>query len=64
MAWAASSQDGLDLTGIDSAINLRNLGLEGNSILDFSPLEGLTKLHTLNLIWDLRMGSLLFGKFD
>ena len=39
----------LDLTGIDSAINLRDLGLEGNSILDFSPLEGLTKLHTLNL---------------
>ena len=39
----------LDLTGIESAINLRDLGLEGNSILDFSPLAGLTKLHTLNL---------------
>ena len=39
----------LDLTGIENAINLRDLGLEGNSILDFSPLAGLTKLHTLNL---------------
>ena len=39
----------LDLTGIDSAINLRELWLGGNSILDFSPLAGLTKLHTLGL---------------
>ncbi len=45
-----------DLTGIDSAINLRELALGDNSILDFSPLEGLTKLHTLGLsrnsVWD------------
>ena len=45
-----------DLTGIDSAINLRELSLGDNSILDFSPLEGLTKLQTLGLsrnsVWD------------
>jgi Leucine-rich repeat (LRR) protein len=39
----------LDLTGIDSAINVRDLRLDVNSILDFSPLEGLTNLKSLNL---------------
>ena len=54
--WTLSANKVADLTGIDSAINLRELVLGDNSILDFSPLEGWTKLHTLKLsgnsVWD------------
>ncbi len=54
--WTLSVNKVADLTGIDSAVNLRELALGDNSILDFSPLEGLTKLHTLGLsrnsVWD------------
>ncbi|MBU7007156.1 leucine-rich repeat domain-containing protein [Phosphitispora fastidiosa] len=38
-----------DLTGLEYAINLRELDLSGNNIADISSLEGLTKLADLDL---------------
>ena len=38
-----------DLTGLEHAVNLRNLNLSSNDIRDISPLAGLTKLEFLIL---------------
>ena len=38
-----------DLTGLEHAINLKNLNLFGNQISDVRPLAGLTQLRNLNL---------------
>ena len=38
-----------DLTGLESAVNLKLLDLESNNIRDLSPLAGLTNLTILNL---------------
>ena len=46
-ALYATSENITNLTGLEAAINLRELGLVGNNITDISPLAGLTKLRLL-----------------
>ncbi len=38
-----------DLTGLEAAINLKQLSLRNNAVRDVSPLSGLTSLNTLDL---------------
>ena len=45
----ASGDDIQDLTGIEAATNLKQLGFQNNRISDVSPLAGLKKLQYLNL---------------
>ena len=46
-ALYATSENITNLTGLEAAINLRELGLVDNNITDISPLAGLTKLRLL-----------------
>ena len=48
-ALYATSQNITNLTGLEAAINLTELGLVDNNITDISPLAGLTKLKLLDL---------------
>ncbi len=48
-ALNATSENIRNLTGLETATNLTELGLIDNNISDLSPLAGLTKLITLNL---------------
>ena len=45
----APEQNIMDLTGLEHAINLQNLQLNGNSITDVNPLSKLMRLRILNL---------------
>ena len=48
-ALSATNKNIISLTGLESAINLTELGFRDNRISDLSPLAGLTKLTTLDL---------------
>ena len=45
----AGSMDIRNLTGLEVAVNLKDLNLHSNLISDISPLAGLTKLHHMGL---------------
>ncbi len=48
-ALYAANENIRNLTGLETATNLRKLGLEANSISDLSPISGLTNLTFLHL---------------